>query len=88
MGSLLVVTGVGSIWDRIYPTTAVAEPEPEELPPGWRRIVGLILFFCREAAGSSLKYIAIGLIGVALLSMILKPANCKLLPNTKIGMHH
>ncbi|MCA9074725.1 MAG: permease [Planctomycetaceae bacterium] len=71
--SLIVVTGVGLVWDRLFPATAIPEDEPERVPPGLKRMLAVGLAGARQAGGASAVYILIGLIGVASLSFVLSP---------------
>ncbi|MDX1962630.1 MAG: permease [Pirellulales bacterium] len=73
LGSLAVVTVVGGLWDKIFSQTELAENEPPLMPHGWQRLAAILLAILREAAGPSLKFIFVGLLGVALLSFALKP---------------
>ena len=65
--TLVVVTFVGLIWDRLFPQSSV----PEESPPGIRRMAAVALVGVREVAGPALPYLLAGLFGVVLLSWVL-----------------
>jgi uncharacterized membrane protein YraQ (UPF0718 family) len=69
--SLVIVTVVGVAWDWILPNTASAEPEPPRVALGAKRILSVGIFGARELAGPTSLYIVIGLIGVAMLSIVL-----------------
>lgn len=69
--SLVIVTVVGIGWDRLFPNTAVEEPEPPGVGFGVKRMLAIAIFCAREIAGPSSLYIAAGLLGVALLSLFL-----------------
>lgn len=69
--SLIVVTLVGAIWDRMFPGSGRAEPELPPVAYGPRRLLSLLSSMGREMTGASLGYMAIGLAGVALLAAVL-----------------
>jgi len=69
--SLVIVTVVGIAWDKLFPRTAVAEPEPPAVGFGAKRMLAVAVFSARELAGPSSLYIAGGLLGVAILSLML-----------------
>jgi uncharacterized membrane protein YraQ (UPF0718 family) len=71
--SLLIVTVMGLVWDRIFPGTAAPEPDPPRVAVGAKRMLSVAEFAARDLAGPSTLYIFMGLIGVALLSMMLPP---------------
>ncbi|MFM8252445.1 MAG: permease [Planctomycetota bacterium] len=69
--SLVIVTVVGIGWDKLFPNTAAAEPEPPAVPFGAKRMLSVVVFGSRELAGPASRYIAAGLLGVAMLSILL-----------------
>ncbi len=69
--SLIVVTGVGALWDRLFPGSARPEPEPRPLGYGLTRMLGMGTAGARELGGPSLVYLTIGLVGVGLLAVVL-----------------
>jgi uncharacterized membrane protein YraQ (UPF0718 family) len=69
--SLVIVTVMGIGWDKLFPHTAAAEPEPPAVAYGTRRMLSVAVFGAREVAGPSSLYILAGLLGVAVLSLIL-----------------
>jgi len=69
--SLVVVTGVGLIWDRLFPLTATESEPLKPAPPGIRRMLAIPTVAARETAGPVLFYTIGGLAGVVLLSSIL-----------------
>jgi uncharacterized membrane protein YraQ (UPF0718 family) len=71
--SLLIVTVMGLVWDRLFPGTAVAEADPPRVAVGAKRMLSVAEFAARDLAGPSTLYIAVGLVGVALLSLVLPP---------------
>jgi len=71
--SLLVVPGVGLVWDRLFPDSSQSEPPPREVPHGFRRMLAIGVAALREAGGASAVFILIGLIGVASLALVLSP---------------
>jgi len=69
--SLIVLTFVGGLWDRLCPGTEQSEPKPAAVPPGLRRILAIGVSICRETASPTLLYILTGLTGVAILGAFL-----------------
>ena len=69
--SLIVVTIVGAVWDRIFPGSTVTEPAPPPVPHGLKRLASVLVVVLREITGPSLGYIFAGLAGSALLAAIL-----------------
>jgi uncharacterized protein len=72
--SLVIVTIVGLIWDRLFPATALPVKEEKEVAYGYRRMLAVATAAGREASSGSLLYILIGLTGVGLLGAFI-PAN-------------
>jgi uncharacterized membrane protein YraQ (UPF0718 family) len=72
--TLVVVTLVGLIWDRLFPNSGVAEPSPPPVQYGMRRMLAIAVVAAREIAGPSLLFIAVGILGVVALSCALPPA--------------
>lgn len=68
--SLIVVTGVGYVWDRLFPDSGAAETSTTEVSYGIKRMIAIGVAAAREAGGVSALYILIGLIGVSLLGVI------------------
>lgn len=69
--TMIVVTVVGLIWERLCHPPFFQEPT---LPPvrfGVRRMASLVVAAAREVTGPSIGYIACGLAGVAILSAVL-----------------
>lgn len=73
LASMIVVTVVGSLWDRLLASAvpAVAPAAEPVVAPGWRRAVAMLAAMAREAAGPSLGYACIALLGVGLLACLL-----------------
>jgi uncharacterized protein len=69
--SLVIVTVVGIGWDKFFPNTSMAEPEPPSVAFGAKRMLSVAVFGVRELAGPSSLYIAVALLGVAMLSVLL-----------------
>ncbi len=69
--TLLVVTIVGVIWDRLFPNSGIAEPPPPPVAYGVRRMLAVAIVSAREVAGPSLPYLVAGGSGVVLLACIL-----------------
>ena len=70
LGSLLVVTTVGMLWDWLFPNTEVIEPPPVPVPPGPKRLAAVALVAARHMAGPTAMYAAIGLAGSIVLTAI------------------
>lgn len=70
--SLVIVTGCGWLWDRFFPTDEQPlDEEKEAMPEGWRRISATAAFGLRAMTGPAMGYVILGLVGVALLSLVL-----------------
>ena len=69
--SLVIVTAAGLAWDKLFPGTATAEPEPPAVAFGAKRMLSVAVFGARELASSTSLYIVAGLVGVAALSLFL-----------------
>ena len=61
--TMVVVTAVGAIWNRIFPGTVHEEPAPPPVAYGVKRMVAILVVAAREIVGPSLGYILIGLTG-------------------------
>ena len=72
--SLVIVTVIGIIWDRMFPDSASPMVEEKPVAYGYRRMLAMATAAGREATSASLAYILIGLAGVGLLGAII-PAN-------------
>ena len=72
--SLVIVTVVGLIWDRLYPNSALPVGEEKAVAYGYRRMLAVGTAAGREAASGSFVYIMVGLIGTGLLGALI-PAN-------------
>lgn len=73
--SLLVVTVVGLVWDRLFPNTAVVTPATQPVPPGLKRLAAVAVTAAQYMAGPTLAYCAIGLAGSILLAAIFPHAS-------------
>lgn len=72
--SLVIVTVIGIIWDRLFPDSALPMVEEKPVAHGYRRMLAVATAAGREATSASLVPILIGLAGVGLLGAII-PAN-------------
>lgn len=72
--SLVIVTVLGIVWDKLFPDSSLPVPEEEPLSQGLGRVVAVGSAGARDITGPSTLYIICGLIGVGLLGAIL-PAN-------------
>lgn len=70
LASLLVVTVVGFVWDRLFPGTALPPSDEPPVPPGLARLVAVAISAARHAAGPTLLYCLIGLAGSMVLAAI------------------
>jgi uncharacterized membrane protein YraQ (UPF0718 family) len=73
--SLVIVTVVGMVWDRIFQGSELKGISDESVHYGIRRMVALGVSAGREATGRSLKLVAAGLIGVGLLGAAIPHAS-------------
>jgi len=73
--SLVIVTVVGMIWDRIFPGSELSGVPDESVHYGIRRMAALGVSAGKEATGGSLKLVVCGLIGVGLLGAIIPHAS-------------
>ncbi|MEZ6130077.1 MAG: permease [Planctomycetaceae bacterium] len=69
--SLVIVTVVGMIWDRIFPGSELTGIPDESVHYGIRRMAALGVSAGKEATGRSLKLVVAGLIGVGLLGAVI-----------------
>lgn len=69
--SLVIVTVVGMIWDRIFPDSELKGIPDESVHYGIRRMAALGVSAGKEATGRSLKLVTAGLIGVGLLGAVI-----------------
>jgi uncharacterized protein len=69
--SMVIVTLVGAVLNWLFPGTTNEEPAPPPVAYGLRRMVAIAVVAAREISGPSLGYIAIGILGVGLLSTAL-----------------
>jgi uncharacterized membrane protein YraQ (UPF0718 family) len=69
--SLVLVTMVGMIWDRLFPDSTATEPATPSVQAGWPRLLSVLLVVVRESFSTSTIYIFIGLLGTALLAAAL-----------------
>lgn len=72
--SLVIVTVVGLIWDRMFPDSAIPTSMEKAVAYGYRRMLAVGTAAAREATSASLLYILLGLAGVGLLGALI-PAN-------------
>ncbi len=70
LGSLIVVTSVGVLWDPVFPNSEVKEPAPRPVPPGLKRLAAVAVVAARHMAGPTAIYAAIGLAGSIVLAAI------------------
>lgn len=68
---LMIVSTIGLLWDRLYPGTSVASPEPGATTYGIKRMLAVAVTAADDLVSSSSKYLWIGLIGAASLSILL-----------------
>ena len=69
--SLLIVTLVGFAWDKLFPSQPQPDPEPQPVAYGIKRMMAVCVVGMRESVSACMVYILIGLVGVAMLSVIL-----------------
>ncbi|MEQ9406540.1 MAG: permease [Fuerstiella sp.] len=73
--SLVIVTVVGMIWDRLFPGSELTGVPDESVRYGIRRMAALGVSAGREATGHSLALVLCGLVGVGLLGAIVPHAS-------------
>ena len=73
--TMLVVTLVGGLFNRLFPDSTPGEPEPPPVSYGLRRMASIVVVAAREVVGPTLAYILIALTGVASLSAVLPPGS-------------
>lgn len=71
--SLVIVTGVGLVWDKLFPGTGGEAEVIQPVPPGIRRMLSIPVVAARELVGPSLGYMLLGLAGVFALAAALPP---------------
>ena len=72
--SLVIVTLLGVLWDKLFPDSALPVPEEEPVAYGVRRIVAVAMAGGRDITSISTLFIILGLIGAGSLGFLL-PAN-------------
>ncbi len=70
MGSLIVVTSVGLLWDWLFPNSETHEPSEPLVPPGLKRLAAVAIVAARHMAGPTALYASIGLAGSIVLAAI------------------
>lgn len=73
--SLIVITIAGLILDYLYPEDELPQAEIPTASKGLKRLLSIVVFGARETVGASAGYMLIGLLGVALLAVILPPGS-------------
>jgi uncharacterized membrane protein YraQ (UPF0718 family) len=73
--SLVIVTVVGMIWDRIFPDSELKGIADESVHYGIRRMVALAASAGKESTGRSLGLIVCGLVGVGILGAVIPHAS-------------
>lgn len=68
--SLLVVTAVGILWDKLFPGSSLLPHHDSPADPGLRRMASVLVYAAKSVAGSSAGYCLIGLLGSLALSLI------------------
>lgn len=73
--SLVIVTLVGMLWDRLFPDSEKSGIPDESVHYGIRRMVALGVSSGKEATGRSIALVLVGLTGVGLLGAIIPHAS-------------
>ncbi len=68
--SLLLVTVIGFGWNRIFGERAEAEPDDTAVAPGIKRMLAVLVEAARYAAGPTLLYCLIALMGTVVLNFL------------------
>lgn len=71
LASLLIVTVVGLAWDWLFPEDRTAPKHLTAIAPGIKRLLGVVYEMARQVWGPSAIYIALGLLGITVLSLAL-----------------
>jgi uncharacterized membrane protein YraQ (UPF0718 family) len=69
--TMVVVTAVGALWNQLFRPPCYEEAASPPVAYGVKRMTALVVVAARESAGPSLGYIALALLGVALLCAVL-----------------
>ncbi len=69
--SLVVITVVGLVWDRLFPNSAGERAESPPVPYGVKRLVSIGVHGARESVGGTALYVLVGVLGVASMSLYL-----------------
>jgi uncharacterized membrane protein YraQ (UPF0718 family) len=69
--SMIVVTVVGGVWNRLCAGTASEEPALPAVAHGVKRMTSILVVASREVVGPSLGYVVVALLGVAALCAVL-----------------
>ncbi|MFK7821832.1 MAG: permease, partial [Planctomycetaceae bacterium] len=72
--SLVIVTLLGVLWDKLFPDSALPVPDEEPIEFGVRRVAAAGVAAGRDITGRSTLFILVGLIGTGVLGVLL-PAN-------------
>jgi uncharacterized membrane protein YraQ (UPF0718 family) len=73
--TMIVVTAVGALWNRLFPGNLHEEPSPPPVAYGVKRMAAVAVVAAREIVGPSLGYIGLGLLGVIILCVALPPGS-------------
>ncbi len=74
--ALVIVSILGSFWDRFLPVSEEEIPVDEKLPvPGIKRTIAVIYTASRELVGPTMVYILIGICGSVMMAVLL-PKGC------------
>ena len=68
--SLLLVTAIGFGWNRFFGERAEPQPDDSPVAPGAKRMFAVLVEAARYAAGPTLVYCLIGLVGTIVLNFI------------------
>lgn len=69
--TMVVVTAVGAVWNKLFRGQVHEEPPPAPVAYGVKRMVAIVVAAARELVGPSSGYVALALLGVALLAAVL-----------------
>lgn len=69
--SLVVITIVGLVWDRLFPQSAGEQVDSPPVPYGIKRLLAIGVHGARESVGGTALYVFAGLVGVAGMSLFL-----------------
>ena len=81
VGSLVIVTVVGTIWDQVFDMRAADPIEQKPVSYGFKRMLAIFVVMARSMTNWTAIYIIVGLVGVALLGAALPKTSLQRMAN-------